>query len=81
MMKYHLSFDTISDSADGKPPDVEIIDYQYRASGHFASAANREMVNLRETFRQDKNLRRASLQPTSPCPTNITATHDDLHAN
>lgn len=52
-MKYHLSFDTISDSADGKHPDVEIIDYQYGASGHFATTANREIVNPGETLRQD----------------------------
>jgi len=53
MIKYHLSFNTISDSADGKHPDVEVINYQYGASGHFGTAANREIANLGETFRQD----------------------------
>jgi len=27
MIKYHISFDTIADSIDGKHPEVEVIDY------------------------------------------------------
>jgi|GEM_PF-2209865 len=53
MIKYHLSFNTICDSADGKHPDVEVIDYQYGASGYSGTIANREMVSLGKTFKQD----------------------------
>ncbi|WP_047552231.1 hypothetical protein [Methylotenera sp. G11] len=53
MIEYHLSFNTISDSADGKHPDVEVIDYRYGASGHSGTIANREMASLGETFKQD----------------------------
>jgi len=46
MIKYHISFDTIADSIDGKHPEVEVIDYQYGTDENSETVANREMVTL-----------------------------------
>lgn len=53
MATHQLSFDTIRDSSDGKHEEAEILDYQYGSSGQFATFANKEMVSLGKTFRQE----------------------------
>jgi len=53
MIKYHISFDTIADSIDGKHPEVEVIDYQYGTDENIETVANREMVRLGETFKRN----------------------------
>lgn len=51
MIRHNLSFDTIRDSADGKHPEAEVINYQYGNSGQYGTYANKEMVELGQTFR------------------------------
>lgn len=55
MFNHSFSFDTIRDSADGRHPDIEVIDYQYGSSRQFATLGNREMVSLGQTFKAGHN--------------------------
>lgn len=47
MVNHSFSFDTRVDS-----PDAEVLDYQYGGSGQFGTHANKERVQLGETFGQ-----------------------------
>ena len=51
MIRHSFSFNTVTDSSDGKHPEAEVIDYQYGSSGQFWTYANREMVSLGKTFK------------------------------
>lgn len=46
MIRHNFSFNTITDSADGRHPEAEVIDYQYGANGVSGTTADREKVSL-----------------------------------
>lgn len=50
MMNHTFSFNTVTDSSDGRHPEAEVIDYQYGTNGISGTSANKEKVALGKPF-------------------------------